>query len=279
MVRRVLLFRNLIDNIPKNTGLYSIGVMFLLLFHFSFDVLQVLLGLLAYLLSYSSVYVLNDIYDVEDDKRDARKVQRKPIALGVVNKEDAVVIFSLLLSLGVFLSILLNLLFFCVVLLLIIINLIYSISSPTIRKQSLKDARPTRLKYTHLGLALITLMQLLKIFLPWALITQAIQFPVFFAVGFSIIYTMLFKGYKEYRTIGESVMQSPFLLGFACAFFISSVSLYPEPIIQTLIVLYIFAGIVYFRNSHLTDRRVLTQSPLYILLGLIILFIIMSRAI
>ncbi|MFW9811094.1 MAG: UbiA family prenyltransferase [Candidatus Thorarchaeota archaeon] len=273
------MFRNLIDNIPKNTGLYSIGVMLLLLFHFSFELLQILLGLLVFLISYSSVYVFNDIFDVEEDMRDERKVKRKPIALGVVSKKNAAAIAVFLLSLGLLLSILLNLLFFCVLLSLIFINLIYSISSPSIRKQSLEDVRPSRLKHSNLGLTLIALMQLLKIFLPWTLIIQVMEFPVLFAVGFSIIYIILFKGYKEYLTIGQSVMQAPLLFGFATAFFISSMSLYPEPVIQASIVFYLFAGIVYFRNSHLTDRRVLLQSPVYILLGLIFLFIMISRAI
>ncbi|MFX1485169.1 MAG: UbiA family prenyltransferase [Promethearchaeota archaeon] len=270
------MFRNLTDNIPKNAGLYSIGIMLLHLFRFNFDLLQVLLGLLVFMLSYSSVYVLNDIFDVEEDKRDERKVPRKPIALGVVNKKDAAAVAGLFLFLGLLLSVLLNLLFFCVLLSLIIINLIYSISSPSIRKQKPEDVRPTRLKYTNLGLALVALMQLLKIFLPWTLIIQVMQFPVFFAVGFSIIYAILFKGYKNYRTVGESVMQTPFFFGFAVAFFIASMSLYPAPLIQASIVIYLLAGIVVFRNSHLTDRKVLLLSPVYILLGIIILIFMIS---
>ena len=73
MFRRILLFRNLTDNIPKNIGLYSVGVMLLFLFRIKIDLLQILLGLLAFLVSYSSIYVLNDLYDIEDDKRDEKK--------------------------------------------------------------------------------------------------------------------------------------------------------------------------------------------------------------
>jgi 4-hydroxybenzoate polyprenyltransferase len=276
MFRRVLLFRNLIDNIPKNIGLYSVGIMLLFSFRFTFDIYQILIGLLAFLVSYSSVYVLNDLFDAEEDKKDKRKVLRKPIALGVVNKNEAVMIAISFLILGILLSILLNLLFFCVVSSLVFINLIYSISLTSLRKQSPEDVRPKRLKHTNLGLALVILMQLLKIFLPWTLSLQVMQFPVLFAIGFSFIYAILFKGYKEYCTIGESVMQAPFFFGFASAFFISSMSLYPEPLIQASIVIYILAGIVFFRNSHPTDRRVLLLSPVYILLGIIILFFIIS---
>jgi len=277
MIRSVLLFRNLVDNIPKNVGLYSVGVMMLLLFGLTFDYFQILLGLLAFLISYSSVYVLNDLFDVEEDKWDERKISRKPLALGVAKRKDAIAIFSSFLLLGLLFSLILGLLFFCVVLLLVLMNLIYSVSSARIRKQGVEDVRLRSFKHTNLGLTLVTLMQILKIFLPWTFIEQVFQFPVLFAIGFSLVYAILFKGYKEYLTIGQSVMQAPFFFGFACAFFISSMSLYPEPVIQTALVLYILTGIVYFRNSHLTDRRVLLQSPVYILLGIIILFIMISH--
>jgi hypothetical protein len=277
MFQKVLLFRNLTDNIPKNIGLYSVGVMLLFLFRIAIDPLQILLGLLAFLVSYSSIYVLNDLYDIEEDKKDERKVLRKPLAQGVVIRKEAVTIFVSFLILGLLISIFLNLLFFCVVSSLIFINLIYSIPLTNIRKQSLEDARSKSLKHTTLGLPLVILMQLLKIFLPWTINTQVMQFPVLFAIGFSLMYAILFKGYKEYRTVGESVMQAPFSFGFASAFFISSIGLYPEPLVQALIVLYILAGIVFFRNSHLTDRKVLLLSPVYILLGIIVLFFVITR--
>ncbi|MHA1963932.1 MAG: UbiA family prenyltransferase [Candidatus Thorarchaeota archaeon] len=276
MIRRVLLFRNLIDNIPKNIGLYSVGIMFLYLYRVPIEVVSIVIGLLAFLVSYSSIYVLNDLFDVEDDKKDQKKVLRKPIAQGVVNKNEAVKVFILLLALGLLLSIFLNLLFFCVVCSLVFINMIYSIPLTRITNQSLEEMSPRSLKHTILGPPLVLLMQLLKIFLPWTISTEVMRFPVLFAVGFSFIYVILFKGYKEYRTIGESVKQTPFSFGIAVAFFASSMSMYPEPLVQALIVLYIFAGIVFFRNSHLTDRRVLLLSPIYILLGIIVLFYVIT---
>jgi 4-hydroxybenzoate polyprenyltransferase len=271
MFRKVLLFRNLIDNIPKNIGLYSVGVMLLLLFRFTIDLLQLLTGLLAFLLSYSSIYILNDIFDTEEDRTDEKKIQRKPIALGVVNRREALAICISFLILGLLLSILLNFVFFCVAGSLVAINIFYSLQLTTIRNQNMDDASPRRLKHTTFGLSLILLMQSLKIFLPWTFSTHIVQFPVLFVIGFSIIYVILFKGYKEYLTIGESVIQAPLYLGFASAFFISSMGIYPEPLGQSLIVIYILAGIVFFWNFHITDRRILLLSPIYILLGIIIL--------
>ncbi|MHA2352806.1 MAG: UbiA family prenyltransferase [Candidatus Thorarchaeota archaeon] len=224
------------------------------------------------MLSYSSIYVLNDLYDIDEDKKDERKALRKPLAQGVVIRKEAVTIFVSFLILGLLLSIILNLLFFCVVSSLVFINVIYSVPLTNIKNENPEQIRPRSLKHTKVGLPLVLLMQLLKIFLPWTISTEVMQFPVLFAVGFSLIYVILFIGYKEYRTIGESIVHAPFSFGFASAFFISSMTLYPKPLVQALIVLYIFAGIVFFRNSHLTDRRVLLMSPIYIFLGIIILF-------
>lgn len=277
MIQRVLLFRNLIDNIPKNIGLYSVGVMLLFLFRFTIDSLQFLLGLLAFMVSYSSIYVLNDLCDIEDDKKDEKKVLRKPLAHGVVNRSEAVTIFISFLILGLLLSIFLNLLFFCVIIALVLINMIYSIPLTNITKQSQDEEHTRSLKHTILGPPLVLLMQLLKIFLPWTISAEVMQFPALFAVGFSLVYVILFKGYKEYQTIGESVKQAPFSFGVAIVVFVLSMSMYPEPLVQASIVLYILAGIIFFRNSHLTDRRILLLSPIYILLGIMILFYLMTN--
>ena len=253
------------------------GVMLLFLFRVTIDSLQFLLGLLAFMVSYSSIYVLNDLCDIEDDKKDEKKVLRKPLAHGVVNRSEAVTIFISFLILGLLLSIFLNLLFFCVIIALVLINMIYSIPLTTITNQSLGEMSPRSLKHTILGPLLIFLMQFLKIFLPWTIGTEVMQFPVLFAVGFSLIYVILFKGYKENRTIGESVKQTPFSFCIAIIVFVLSMRMYPEPLIQASIVLYILAGIAFFRNSHLTDRRVLLLSPIYILLGILTLFYLMTN--
>ena len=276
MFRRVLLFRNLTDNIPKNIGLYSVGVMLLLLFRIGIEPLRILLGLLAFLVSYSSIYVLNDLYDLEDDKSDERKVLRKPLAQGVVKKNEAVKIFISFLIVGILLSTLLNLLFICVVGSLVFVNLFYSIPLAGIRNQSLGVTYPRSLKHTLFGPVLVLLMQLLKIFLPWTISTDVIQFPVLFAVGFSLLYIILFKGYKEYCTIGDSVKQAPLLLAAIVVAFLLSMIVHSEPIGQGAIVLYVFAGIALFRNSHLTDRKVLLLSPVYIFLGIVALLYLMA---
>lgn len=287
MIRRALLFRNLVDNIPKNIGLYSVGVMFLLLHQIPIEVAQTLLGLVSFLVSYSSVYVLNDLFDVEEDKKDERKVLRKPIAQGVVNKNEAVRIFILFLVPGLLLSFLRNLLFFGVVCSLVFINIIYSVpltssrqvTVPTnnpIGNQAIEGIYPKSLKHTILGPPLVLIMQILKIFLPWTINTGLMQFPVLFAVGFSLIYIVLFKGYKENMTIGASVKHEPLLFCVAILVFALSMSLYAEPMLQASILIYLLSGIAIFWNSHITDRKFLLLSPIYIFLGVIMLLYVIT---
>ncbi|MFW9964895.1 MAG: UbiA family prenyltransferase [Candidatus Sifarchaeia archaeon] len=264
------MFRNLTDNIPKNIGLYSVGVMLLFLFRVAFDLLQIMLSLLAFLVSYSSIYVLNDLHDIEDDKKDEKKTLRKPLARGTVERKDAIWVFISLLILGLLFSIILNLMFFCVICILILINMIYSVPVK-------KNTGRKRLKHSIFGLPLVLLMQFLKIFLPWTFSTEMIRFPVLFSLGFSLIYVIIFKGYKENHTIGESIKRAPISVGIAIITFVLSISLYPEPVAQASIILYILAGIIFFRNSHLTDQWVLLLSPIYIFLGIIFLFYVITN--
>jgi len=221
--------------------------------------------------------VLNDLYDTEYDKSDIEKVLRKPLAKGVVKRSEALRIFISFLIPGILLSVLLNLFFLCVVCLLILTNLIYSIPFTRNRKQNLEDTGMVSLKQSIFGYPLVFLMQLQKIFLPWTTSVEVMQFPVLFAVGFSLIYMIIFRGYKKGWTIGESIKYTPFPFVIGIIVFILSISVYPIPIAQASILLYILAGIFFFRNSYLTDRRVLLQSPIYILLGIIILFYVISN--
>ncbi|MHA2356306.1 MAG: UbiA family prenyltransferase [Candidatus Thorarchaeota archaeon] len=262
MIRKTLLFRNLVDNIPKNVGLYSVGILFLTISGYAFDVLEMVLGLIAFIISYSSVYVLNDIFDISEDERDSSKRMRKPLAHGSVEKSEAVIIWAFFLSVGLLLSFLQNLSLFGVLCVLIISNAFYSVPIVT----------PRSLKYTILGLPLVFVMQFLKLLLPWTLTTELVQFPFLFASGFSLLYLVLFRGYKANRTIGESIMQRPKLFCAAVLVFVLSMLTHQEPVLQASIFLYLAAGIVLFRNLRLIDNRTILLGSVYIALGVILLY-------
>jgi 4-hydroxybenzoate polyprenyltransferase len=271
MILKTLLFRNLVDNVVKNLGLYSVGVLLLILQRAPFEGVSIVLGLVAFIIAYSSVYVINDFFDVAEDAIDEEKIKRKPLARGSVKESEAVGIYLVFLTLGLLLSICLGALFLVVIVSLLVVNLIYS--APLITR---KRTGPIKLKHTLLGWPLVLMMQFLKMLLPWTTTTQLARFPILFAFGFSLLYIILFKGYKEYQTVGGSIKNEPVLTIVTIAVFLSSLLVHPEPLLQAMILAYLLVGIAFFWGSRLVDQRVLKLAPFYIILGVIILFIVMT---
>ncbi len=271
MIRKMVLFRNLVDNLVKNAGLYSVGVILVLLYGFSPDPIGVLLGLAALLITYSSVYVFNDIFDIDEDSAAGEKATRKPLTQGTVNRTEAVIICGMLLIIGFTVSALLGLLFLGTVCGLIIVNVLYS--APMIRPDE-DEARS--LKHTVAGPLLILTMQFLKILLPWTLGAELSTFPILFALGFALLYLIIFRGYKENETIGRSLVEKPILSAVTIVVFLASLFIHPEPLFQALILMYLLFGILLFWRSHLIDRKVLRLAPFYVILGVIILYVVMT---
>jgi 4-hydroxybenzoate polyprenyltransferase len=262
MFRKILLFRNLIDNVPKNAGLYMIGVILILGAHIDYDPIQVSLGLFSFLVAYSSIYVMNDLFDIAEDRESGEKKERKPLAKGTVKRIEAFTISGILFAVGILFTLLLNFLFLGVTCILMLVNILYS-------------APPLRLKHGVLGSPLVLIMQLMKILLPWTLTAGLVQFPTLFVLGFSVIYLIIFQGYKQRKTIGVSVRDESLLFGFSIVLFLASVLLYQSPSFQIFILCYLLAGILFFRNSHLIDRRVLVLSPVYVVIGIIMFFLML----
>jgi 4-hydroxybenzoate polyprenyltransferase len=267
MIRKTLLFRNLVDNIPKNIGLYAVGILLLLISGHSFEVVATLVGLIAFIISYSSVYVFNDLFDITEDEMTPEKHMRKPLVQGSIENDEAVKIGLSLLIIGLLLSLFIDLRFFGILSILIIINALYSI--PLFSLSSKRS-----FKHSIAALPLVSAMQILKLLLPWTVTANLAQFPFLFALGFSLLYVVLFKGYKRNLTLGESVTHEPLLFSASALIFCLSLLVHSEPIFQASIFLYLFAGIIIFRNFRLIDRKVIILSPVYILLGVIILFML-----
>jgi 4-hydroxybenzoate polyprenyltransferase len=229
------------------------------------------LGLIAFLFAYSSVYILNDIFDVDEDSAAGEKAKRKPLTQGSVTGSEAATIFVLLLVIGVALSAVLGLLFLGVVFSLFVVNVLYS--APLV---SDGDAGYRSLKHTSAGAPLILIMQFLKILLPWTLGAYLLTFPLFFVLGFSLMYLIIFRGYKESETIGQSIVRKPILSVVTIAVFLMSLYLHPEPLFQVAMLMYLLFGILLFWRFRLVDKRVLRLAPLYIILGVVILYILMT---
>ncbi len=99
-----------------------------LFFSFSFTsdkIIIVCLGFLLFSLAASSIYVLNDYHDIEEDKAHPTK-RNRPLASGRVSQSSAKVLIFGLMSLSLFGSFVLSIEFMAVVMFYIVLNIAYT---------------------------------------------------------------------------------------------------------------------------------------------------------
>jgi len=87
---------------------------------------KVFLGFVAFCMIASSTYIINDILDVEKDRKHPFKKLR-PIASGKISQNHALIIFFVLITVSFSVSFELSLLFFLIALVYLLIQLLYSI--------------------------------------------------------------------------------------------------------------------------------------------------------
>ncbi len=90
-----------------------------------FKVLNVFEGFVAFCCIASSIYVINDIADKEDDKKHPQK-QNRPIASGAVSTGAALAIFAILAASGFFIAFFISTKFFFLLGLYFLLNIGYS---------------------------------------------------------------------------------------------------------------------------------------------------------
>jgi len=70
------------------------------------------IAFIAFSISASAIYILNDYHDIEEDKQHPKK-KKRPLASGAINKSQAIIIMMLLFVAGfTFISIIWHLSFF-----------------------------------------------------------------------------------------------------------------------------------------------------------------------
>lgn len=89
------------------------------------SVLNTIVAFISFCLISSSVYVLNDMVDIEKDKLHPKKCKR-PLASGAISKNNAIVLFGILVVVSISLSLLVNLSLTFILGLYLANNLLYS---------------------------------------------------------------------------------------------------------------------------------------------------------
>lgn len=105
---------------------------------------QVFIAFIAFSFGASATYILNDLWDLGNDRQHKRKCKR-PFAAGVISIPSAVKVSSILLSIGLVLSYIASPIFLLVFALYLIITTLYSLM---LKKQVLVDIMTLSILYT-----------------------------------------------------------------------------------------------------------------------------------
>jgi len=179
------LFNSVTISIPKNTVQFALGVILYWVYLGMPNIYLTGLALAGFLISYSAVYLYNDIVDHEDDKKDKEKLKWKLVAGGHMKISHAMWMTLIFAATGLVLSLLVNRWFFMMIVGMLFLNFLHS--SPYTRyKKSLKKTAVN-----------LTAIEFLKFCCGWfALTTDLTRFPFWLILAFSVVYTVSYLIYK-----------------------------------------------------------------------------------
>jgi len=180
-----VLFNSITISLPKNMVQFLLGI---ILFWFLLgipDIFLTLASLTAFLISYSAVYVYNDIVDHEEDRKDAEKRKWKLVAGDMINLKQAKIILAIFIVAGMGLSFFISKWFFLMIAAMLFLNLLHS--SPRARFK--KSLRKTSVN--------MTAIEFLKYSCGWFALTSDIsKFPFWIIMAFSLVYMASYLIYK-----------------------------------------------------------------------------------
>lgn len=182
---RDLLYNSVTVNLPKNMIQFSLGAV---LFWFTFGGFRPVLfavSLVGFLLTYFSVYLLNDIVDYKEDKKDPEKSKWKLIATGKLSIENATSLHVLFLVSGIVISLFVGRWFTLILLGMVFLNFLHSSNFIKFKKSVPKTA------------VNMTAIEFLKYSAGWFAFTSDLsRFPFWLLLCFSVAYVGIYMCYK-----------------------------------------------------------------------------------
>ncbi len=257
-------------NMPKNILQFFIGVVFYFVFFGNMNPLLVIFSCVAFLVSYSAVYVYNDIIDAEDDARHPVKRKWKLVASGLINKRQGMFLYVGLASFGLFMSFFVNVYFFIISAMLIFLNLLHS--SPKIYLK--KDAKK--------ALVNMTAIEFLKYSMGWFALTSNISLFPFWVIFFlALSYNI---GYFIYKSDFKKIMETrrwifTTLIPFGTMIYLLAFVTYTIPVSLILMIVMPSAVIIVAQylniQYHQLNKLLLTQ--ITILIAFIVSFMAVTN--
>ncbi len=204
---------------------------------------KLILWFIAFSVIASSVYVINDLFDIEKDRKHPKKKFR-PIASGIISKPMAYVMIWVLTLVWFWIWFFTNIWFLALLISYFISNLIYSIQAKHI---------------AVMDIMFISIMYFMRV-LGWALIINVvISSYIFITIFFWAMFLISAKRYaeliwdsKEKRKVlefyNEKVLESIFLLSMTVAlvsYIMYSISQWGIYFYSSICVVYVFIKYVY----------------------------------
>jgi len=180
-----VLYNSITISLPKNAVQFFLGVVLFWLVIGIPNPVTTIIALAGFLVTYSSVYLINDVVDHKEDLKNREKVKWKLVAGKMISVGNALILGLLLLLVGLSISFYVSRWFFSIMIVLILLNFLHS-SPWTKFKKSLPKTSVN-----------MTVIQFLKFSTGWFALTSNISnFPFWLILGFSIVYTTSYIIYK-----------------------------------------------------------------------------------
>jgi len=218
MSLKSLVYNSVTISLPKNAVQFMLGLVLFWLVYGSFSVTKALFAFLGFILTYSSVYLFNDIADYEEDRNDKEKRSWKLVAGGKISRNGAGFVGMALLFSGLAVSGAINGWFFLMMICLVLMNFLHS--SPY---TGLKKKMPA-------AAINLTAIEFFKYSCGWFALTSDLSaFPFWLILTFSLVYSVVYIVYKM-RFRGKNIISNKYVIvpmGLASVFsYIVSLILY-----------------------------------------------------
>ena len=247
MKKGKIFFNSITASLPKNTIQFLFGVLLFWLIIGTFEIFVAVLGLVAFAVAYSSVYMYNDIVDHRIDKKDKEKLKWKLIASGDLSVKKAKYLSVALGVTGLSLSFLVNKWFFLIITALLFLNFLHT--SPRTRFKS--SVTKTSIN--------MTVIEFLKYSTGWFALTSNISFfPILLVFSVSLIYTTGYMLYK-FRFKGNTIRSKKkvfWIFGtLSSVSYVVSIFLYGFPLSMIILITIAVTAFLFFRHVKFLSYR------------------------
>jgi 4-hydroxybenzoate polyprenyltransferase len=263
-----IFFNSITISLPKNVIQFLLGIILYWLIIGMPNTYTTLFALASFIITYSSVYLFNDIFDHKEDVSDKEKLKWKLIASGRLNKNTAWAITAMFIICGLSMSILVGRWFFLMMVALLSLNFLHS--SPRTRLKK-------RIYATSVNM---TVIEFLKYSCGWfALTTNIAKFPFWLMLAFSLVYTASYIIYK-FKFKGHIIRSNRKLfIGFGVVGVVSyiiSFILYGFPLSMILLVAIPIGILLLLKYMDVKVHRISNMLVIeYLLLPVVILSFVM----